>query len=293
MPIRGISVVRQKSFNLAIRGRQAMNRDKTSYPFISGDSFANACDVAVYGKKEISQGQLENARSIFCPSEKLEEFLVAYGEKISAEVLVFGNTDRDFYELNCDFPLSVKTVYLQNSHISNGFFHTLPIGIENLRYGRNGQLSLFKNSFAGQKKIQKILVGPFSPTHPERNELDTWKSIQHSRLQITSEHLKPKALALWASNFQFIACPRGNGTDTHRFWEALYRGSVPVVKRSAWSESIKDLQIPMIQLESWDFEEFIERSEPVASLSIQPEKIPALWMGHWETIFGLDVKKSF
>jgi hypothetical protein len=112
-------------------------------------------------------------------------------------------------------------------------------------------------------------------------------------LQITSEHLKPKALALWASTFQFIACPRGNGTDTHRFWEALYRGSVPVVKRSAWSESINDLQIPMIQLESWDFEEFIERSEAVASVSIQPEKIPALWMGHWETVFGLDVKKSF
>jgi hypothetical protein len=30
---------------------------------------------------------------------------------------------------------------------------------------------------------------------------------------------------------KFILCPRGNGVDTHRLWEALYCGVIPVVKR--------------------------------------------------------------
>ena len=31
--------------------------------------------------------------------------------------------------------------------------------------------------------------------------------------------------------YKFILCPPGNGLDTHRVWESLYLGSVPVVKK--------------------------------------------------------------
>lgn len=285
-----VSHLRQKGFNFTVRGKQALNRNRNNYPYLSGDSFASICDVNLYGVEEFSRAQIENAKSIFCQSEKLEEFLIAHGDQISAEVLVFGNTDRDFYEMNIEYPPSVKAVYLQNSHISNGFFHTLPIGIENLRYGRNGQKSLFKKSFVEKKKNGKILVGPFSPTHPERLELSHWNNIQHPRLQIITEHMRPKALATLASTFQFIACPRGNGTDTHRFWEALYRGSVPIVKRSAWSQSIDELGIPMIQLDSWNYDEFIEQSDAFNTIPVQPERISMLWMEHWKRTFNSNIK---
>lgn len=282
--------IRQKSFYLTVRGRQIINRNKTSYPYISGDSFADACDISIYGQKTISTKQIEAAQSIFCSSDKLEEFLTGYRHLIKAKILVFGNSDRDFYELGQRFPESVQKVYLQNSHISDDFFHTLPIGIENLRHGRNGQKSLFRSSFASTEKFQKILVGPFSPTHPERAELNSWSNIQHPRLHAVTEYLKPKSLAALASTFKFIACPRGNGTDTHRFWESLYRGSIPVVKRSMWSQSINQLGIPVVQLDSWDFEEFLERSEAFTLTQIKPELLDLLWMKYWEKIFCLDIK---
>lgn len=285
-----IKLLSQRGFNLIVRGNQALNRNNISYPFISGDAFARTCDIHAFGGKEISDHELKGAKSIFCSSEKLEIFLESYGDKISAEVLLFGNTDRDFYELNSEFPPSVKAVYLQNSHISNSFFHTLPIGIENLRYGRNGLPSLFKNKFVDRAKSSRILVGPFSPTHPERYELEEWKKIQHPRLQVVSVPMRPRVLAKLASSFQFIACPRGNGTDTHRFWETLYRGSVPVVKRSAWSESIDGLGLPIMQLDSWDFEEVIQRIEKFEYEQLDPKKLGPLWMEHWERIVKLDVK---
>ncbi len=49
---------------------------------------------------------------------------------------------------------------------------------------------------------------------------------------------------------RFVACPRGTGEDTHRVWEALYLGSVPVVLKSQLSPLYTNL--PVIQLNSWN-----------------------------------------
>ena len=283
-----ISFIKEKSFNLNVRGKQILYKNHTSSPFLSGDAIANVCDVSIFARKKFSTAQIAQAKSIFCPSDRLEDLLENWADLISAKVLIFGNTDRDFFNLGCDFPTSVKSVYLQNSHISNSFFHTLPIGIENLRYGRNGLKSLFKPEHIKQEKIGRILVGPFSPTHPERLELNPWAEIKHPQLQVVSGHLKPKTLTTLASSFKFIACPRGNGTDTHRFWESLYRGSIPVVKRSSWSQSINQLGIPMLELNSWDFEEFLVRSEAFAFTEVNPEKIDILWLGYWEKLLKSD-----
>lgn len=277
---------RRKSFNLFVRFKQEIYKNKTNYPYLSGDSFARACDISVSDLQKVSSANLEDAYSIFCTSEKLEQFLEDYRNSINATVLVIGNSDRDFYALTCDFPESVKTVYLQNSHISNGFFKTLPIGLENLHYGRNGLPSLFNFREAGRKKLDAILVGPYSPTHPEREELIPWGKIPDSRIKFISKSLTPKKLASIASEYKYIACPRGNGTDTHRFWEALYRGSIPVVKKSLWSQSISDLGIPLIQLNSWDFKEFCQEINNFDFIVTPPRDSEILWMKHWERIFN-------
>jgi hypothetical protein len=278
----------QKSFNLGVRARQLMYRNRTSEPYISGDSIAKACDFELYKNRKNSKKEIVDAKSIFCSSEKLEQMLDEFGDVINAKVLVLGNSDRDFFEVRSSFPESVKVVYLQNSHISDGFFQTLPIGIENLRHGRNGLLNLFRNPVPNRKVAEKILVGPFSPTHSERMELISWRQIKDERLHFQSEFLTPKTLADLAYSFKYIACPRGNGTDTHRFWEALYRGSIPVVKKSRWAQSIAELGFPVVQLSSWNFSEFCEKSKDLVGYSFDPKSIPFLWMGYWREAIRLN-----
>jgi hypothetical protein len=141
------------------------------------------------------------------------------------------------------------------------------------------------------EKKEKIQVGPFSPTHFEREELNSWSNIRDSRLHFVSEQIPPKKLALLAPTFKFVACPRGNGTDTHRFWETLYRGSIPVVKESAWSKSIADLEIPLVQLQAWDFDEFIDKVGSFHQVKLDPSLIPILWMDHWEKLFSSNLQK--
>lgn len=52
------------------------------------------------------------------------------------------------------------------------------------------------------------------------------------------------------SRYTFVVCPKGLGIDTHRFWEALYLGAIPVVLKSTISELYEGL--PVIQLERWE-----------------------------------------
>jgi hypothetical protein len=272
----------QKKQNLQIRIRQQIYRNKTNYPYLSGDSFARACDFSIDSRIKKSKANIQSARSIFCPSDKLESFLEAQGDQVVASVLVLGNSDRDFYEFPWKLPPSIQSVYLQNSHISDHFFHSLPIGLENLRYGRNGIPALFMLPQLPVEKEEKILVGPFSPTHAERRELNVWSKIRNPKIHVISESLQPRKLATVASLYRFVACPRGNGTDTHRFWETLYRGSIPVVKRTQWSESILNMGIPLVQLSNWDFDEFLEVSTQIACVNFSPKEMPLLWMDHWK-----------
>lgn len=47
-----------------------------------------------------------------------------------------------------------------------------------------------------------------------------------------------------------VLCPEGNGVDTHRFWETLYMGGLPVVTKNKVMQSFYD-DLPVLQLDSW------------------------------------------
>ena len=50
-------------------------------------------------------------------------------------------------------------------------------------------------------------------------------------------------------NHDFILCPRGNGIDTHRLWESLYMGSIPIIKRDIAFKDFEDL--PICFVDDW------------------------------------------
>lgn len=46
---------------------------------------------------------------------------------------------------------------------------------------------------------------------------------------------------------RFVLCPPGNGIDTHRMWEALYCGTIPVVQKHPALASFADLPILFLE----------------------------------------------
>ena len=52
--------------------------------------------------------------------------------------------------------------------------------------------------------------------------------------------------------FKFNLCPFGNGSDTHRIWESLMVGTIPVMRRTQFTMNLKSLNIPILIVDNWE-----------------------------------------
>lgn len=48
----------------------------------------------------------------------------------------------------------------------------------------------------------------------------------------------------------FVVCPPGNGHDTHRLWETLYMGGIPIIKRNRYLTPLV-AHLPVLEVKSW------------------------------------------
>ena len=48
----------------------------------------------------------------------------------------------------------------------------------------------------------------------------------------------------------FTLCPEGNGIDTHRLWETLYMGGIPIIKSNPAIDSLVS-DLPVVIVQSW------------------------------------------
>lgn len=271
-----------------IRSRQVRFKNKTNFPYLSGDGFASLANLKIETNKDLEEfSKLQKVpRIIYVRSDLVEQLLGI--KKVSTEehVLLAGNSDFNFESIDIFSQSIFSKFYLQNSLISNHRdIFTLPIGIENLSKGINGVPSNLRNNRSWIEKKTNAMVGPFSPTHAERLNLLAQFSNKSSMVKKYDEFLSPKKFAKLMNEHRYVVCPQGNGIDTHRFWEALYRGCVPIILKSKWSLSLSYLNIPMVQLEKWqDFESEIKRfgeSFP----GFDPRELDFLWLNYWQKLF--------
>lgn len=254
----------------------------SSAPHLSGDLFKSLTDFEF---EENSNNTLTPPSAIiFTNSLKMELLQKSQALETNRLTILAGNSDRDF-DKNFDFSaIECDRIYVQNLLVpADEKIKVLPLGIENLRIGRNGIPLLFFRFFYRFPKRNKVLLGPISQTHNERIGLMEEFSKNENVVCLT-KFMNPLRYAFKSSRFKFIACPRGNGVDTHRFWESLYRGGIPIVVRSAWSQNIRSLGIPLIEIESWSNGE-INRVLASSTPNFDPGNIPALWEDYWKKEF--------
>jgi len=239
-------------------------------------------DISVYPPrfrgKQPGLSEIRSAKVIFCPSDKLTTFLDDYCDEISAKVIICGNSDFEFFNLPSNIPLSISQLFLQNSFISDDpLVTTLPIGIENFRWGVNGnQKSMSVGRSWGQRK-NDILIGPVGLTHPIRTEVskEFFKPIEG--IKFIPNRIEPSEYDRLSKDVRFVAAVRGNGVDTHRHWETLYRGGIPIILEDGWSAGIDSLNLPFLKVAAWAPELLREVIRNEIDLGFSPGKISALW----------------
>ncbi len=269
---------------LVARAQRIRRGVNSSFPFISGDNFATLADFSFTSKMNHSDIPLavSKSRVFFCESGLLSEFLKFTPYVNQNSILMIGNGDQDYRDVSI-FPENFSTVLLQNSFISdNKRIFTLPIGIENLHIGVNGIPSRFKPHARKREGLNTLLIGPFGDTSSERRLLESLNHLTGISLKKPLKRVAAHKYPSLLREADWVACPGGNGIDTHRVWESLYVGSKPIVLDNLWSRSLVHFGFPLLLTSDWSPNSVLDSITNDSSQNFEPKQLPLLWMDYWK-----------
>ena len=203
-------------------------------------------------------------------------------------IIVSGNSD---HTTPNDFPSSYRLLehpkliawFSQNTVGEHPKLHHLPIGLDyhTLSFNR-GLHEWCSTKTPIPPKIQELsltairkMLKPLKDTNYEvavtnfHLAMDGPPRRTEYRLPIYNT-LKDKKCMVWLpkqtreefwktlNNYAFVVCPFGNGLDTHRTWEVLCMGRVPIVEKSSLNKVYDGL--PIIEVKDWNelTEEWLE-----------------------------------
>ena len=229
---------------------------KSSWPLISGDTYRSLC-----GSKFESLNDLANIKSLDGFSGKV---FVSAGIASDFFLALEKSQNMDFSEVklvihNGDFipgievfnrwSLKFKEISAVNWLFSLDRVKPIPIGLENWSYMRNGVPRDFLNQKNKTKDIE-LLVSFNDDTNPSERTLAREIARKISGAYVVPSGTPPKQYRTLVKRSSFVLSPPGNGADCHRTWEAIYLGSVPIVKSKFWP--FNGYALPSLVLQDWE-----------------------------------------
>ena len=190
-----------------------------------------------------------------------------------SSVIVVGHSDYEVNDnhldaLNSISNGSLKYVFCVNGNSRSEQMVPLPLGITNdcadspihRVLGNLEQMKLVSEMSIVKTNKVYLNINPSTYEGERKRVLEIFKDMPY----VTYE--KPecsfdgrKAYLKRIKEHDFVLCPRGNGIDTHRLWETLYMGSIPIVVYSDVHKNLLDL--PILFIKEWEdiTEEFLDR----------------------------------
>jgi hypothetical protein len=153
---------------------------------------------------------------------------------------------------------NINMFYSQNLCVIDNKAKILPIGLGNSQW-EHGNIKIFKDVLKKTykyKKMNKIYVNFNDNTYIHRSKYKEYvKNLNDSNnLFIQENNLSYEEYLKELSKYKYCLCPRGNGLDTHRFWECIYLGVIPIVINNKETKSVefykllKNMNINFIEL---------------------------------------------
>lgn len=254
-----------------------------SAPFISGDTFRFFADYA-YDELDTSLDpqKIQRGNTIFVKTDYLEDFFTKIHPQITQSyILISHNSDNPAPAIYAKF-LDDEKILAWFAQNYDGYphekIHPIPIGLANFhwRHGNFHDILKIKKKTISKKYLAYVNINIQTFTNERTKVADHFASSSYCYKK-TAQNYKKFLKDLAASHF--IISPRGNGLDTHRLWEALYMGSIPVVKSSSLDPLYKDL--PVLIIPEW--EEVTEALLKEKQIEFSKKKSPSekLFIQYW------------
>ena len=232
----------------------ARNSDIVFSEILTHDQFnkLNIEDYTIVNKNsrfvfyKLNKFHLKENDVIFCNTDMIKSlfFLLKDIKNLKNIKLITNQTDtlidKSLFMLK---PNCINEWYSVNVGFKSEKLIPIPLGLSNNYSPKNILVKDIK--FSGMRKDSKNLLylNFVSNTNSkERSEIyRTFKELEWA--YVDSPKLKLDYYQRSLEQFRFVLSPHGNGIDTHRVWETLYSGNIPVTKSHHTFSNVTDLPI--------------------------------------------------
>jgi len=190
--------------------------------------------------------------------------IFAASSKFKGKSLVVGHSDLETSSRTIHFLklFGISQVFGTNVYPISNFSSSIPLGLTNdcddspmhRLFGntdhliRANQSALFLPDYDGSIYVNFTSTNNTSIRKLVLKILSDVKGAVYEGTDF-SEKGRIRYLSGLRSN-SYVACPEGNGIDTHRLWETLYMGGVPIVRKSAYLSSLLE-GLPVLVVDDW------------------------------------------
>lgn len=216
---------------------------------VGNDAYIALCDH-VFWSNDVPRENRDFCHGdvVFCKIDEVWRLFRTLRRTRKRIVLVTAEGDKPVTpELYAQMPPHVAHWFGTNMFVDAADTKPLPLGL-----GREGCVATldWKDIEAVAASVpsrEKWLYANFgkSSNPAVREPLQAWLD-QPAQSWITREPHAASGKPAYLQNLlshHFVLCPPGNGEDTHRMWEALYCGAIPVIRESPAMRNFRDLPI--------------------------------------------------
>ena len=264
--------------------------ESTDYKFYPGGDDYNIFENT-FVKENLKEGKISVYTHIHFV-DKLFEYIKNQGIK-NPITLVTHNSDypitEEIFNKKTD---NIVNWFSQNVDYHNPILKSIPIGLENTRWFTNlDKKGKILNKITEPKKIKNHLYINHNVRTFPQDRLEPYQIFNGQNWSTVVNGFNGQNFEGYLDNIynhKFILAPRGNGIDTHRLWECLYLGTIPVVKRMINNSFYENLPICFVDKWSEITKDFLDKKyEEINNKKINGEyNMDMLDMSYWKFLIN-------
>lgn len=221
---------------------------------VNGDAFRGLCDHTFWHNAAPRENPgFRHGDVVFCKIDEVWRLFRALRRTRKRIVLVTGEGDKPVTpDLWQQRPPHVAAWFGTNMFAAAETAHPLPLGLGNANDPATLDWADIENASAQPPVRSQFLYANFGTrSNPSvREPLLDWVSRPEQDWITRQPHAAGEGKAVYLKQLfahRYVLCPPGNGEDTHRMWEALYCGAIPIVRNSPAMRDFRDLPILFVE----------------------------------------------
>lgn len=256
----------------------------SSAPFISTNTFRAHCDFTFdQFSRSIDPKQVKNGNLIYVKTDYLNQFFTLVHPNIQARYILLSH-DSDYpipgnFKKYLDDPKLIAWFGENVEGYSHPKLHPIPLGLikRHLPWGDLDVVHRVMNLTPAPEREYLLYLNFRLDTCVEERCLLVKMFCDKSYtnfIPTTTRSYEEYLTDLRGS--KFVLSPRGFGLDTHRTWESLLMGAIPIVRSSTLDPMFENL--PVLVINEWSelTEEFLlDKYEKMKGKNYQTEKMYA------------------